>query len=76
MERGFAGLRGRRLDRAVALIIDALFDFELEAGVVRVIVARAADLENHTGVALITEGQDRSDAFRTLANMIAAWAMT
>ena len=60
------------LDRSVALAIDLVLNLELEARVVGVVVAAATDLQDHTGVALIAEGQDRPHAHRVLSDVIAA----
>src|SRR5262249_50750504 len=51
-------LAGAGLDRPVAVLLDLLHDLELEARVVGVVVAAAADLEDHARVALVAERQD------------------
>src|SRR5262245_40405935 len=63
---------GPGLDRAVALRLDLRLDLELEAGIVGVVVAGAADLEDHAGVALVAEREDRADARRALLHVVAA----
>ena len=40
--------------------IDFVEDFELETRIVLIVVAAAADLKDHTAVALVTEGEDGS----------------
>ena len=62
--------RGRSLDRAVSLSIDSLFDLELEARIVGIIVAAPADLEDHTGITFVSEGEDCSEALCGLTYVV------
>ena len=56
----------------MTLGLDARLDLELEARVVRRIVAAAADLQDHTGVALVAEREDRADLACRVAHVGAA----
>ena len=75
MESGFTGPGGSGLDRAVALVVDALFHFELEARIICIIVAGSADLEDRAGIAFVAERENRSNSLRIFADMVAARAM-
>ena len=55
-----------------ALRLDLLLHLELEAGVVGLVVAGAADLEDHAGVALVGERDDRAALRGRLAHVVAA----
>ncbi len=63
-------------DRSVALPFDAFFDSEFKARVVRIVVTRAANLQDRARVAFVCQAHDRSKLLCTRRNVIAARAMT
>ena len=64
--------RCRSIDRAVSLSIDTLFDLEREARIVGIIVAAPADLEDHTGITFVSEGENRSKSLRGLTDVVSS----
>src|SRR3990172_5919712 len=69
------GAAGPRLDRPVALRLDLGLHLELEARIVRLVVAGAADLQDHARVALVAEREDRADAACALLHVVSARAV-
>ena len=65
----------RRLDLAVpepvSDQVDLVEHFELEAGIVRIVVAGAADLQDHAASTLLGEREDRAFALGVRSDVIA-----
>ena len=61
-----------RFDRAVSLGVDPLLDLESKAGIVGIVMAAAANLLDHAGIAFVAEREDGADALGILADVFAA----
>ena len=55
----------------MALSLDSLLDLELEARIVGIVMTTATNLEDHAGVAFVSERKDRAESLRRLADVIA-----